>query len=144
MSTYNGWQLLEAMPDGWKFDKSAGSPLHGYEFVTNGKSVMNGQQRALLLVLPRQRQLPFNTDTSPMNRILYHVAEPESKPQQVIDSGYVRTVNELARQQFKLRLLADIRVDLMICELEGWLKSEYISELRKLLNDLGKQECIHV
>lgn len=142
MSTYNGWQLLETMPEGWMIDKSAGSPLHGYEFVTNGKSVLNGQQRALLLVLPRQKQLPF---AEPETRTLSQVEEPpEPKPKQVIDSGYVRTVNELARQRFKLRLLADIRVDLMICEIEGWLKSEYIAELRKLLNDLGKADCISV
>lgn len=143
MNTYNGWQLLETMPDGWQIDKSAGSPLHGYEFVTNGKSVLNGQKRALLLVLPRQKQLPF-AESLPHARTMNHVEEPKLKPQQVIDAGYVRTVNELARQRFKLRLLADIRVDLMICEIEGWTKSEYIAELRKLLNDLGKADCISV
>lgn len=141
MNTYNGWPLLETMPDGWQIDKSAGSPLHGYEFVTNGKSMLNGQKRALLLVLPRQKQLPF---AEPETRTPNHIAEPEPKPQQVIDAGYVRTVNELARQRFKLRLLADIRCDLMICEIEGWAKTEYIRELRKLLNDLGKPDLIPV
>lgn len=143
MNTYNGWQLLETMPDGWQIDKSAGSPLHGYVFVTNGKSVLNGQKRALLLVLPRQKQLPFS-DGSSQAHTLNRVAEPETKPQQVIDAGYVRTVNELARQRFKLRLLADIRCDLMICEIEGWAKMDYIRELRKLLNEMGKPDLISV
>lgn len=33
----------------------------------------------------------------------------------------------------ELRLLADIRADLMVCELEGWDKKEYIKELQKLI-----------
>ena len=28
------------IPDGWHIDKTAGSPLHGYEFITDGKSVL--------------------------------------------------------------------------------------------------------
>ena len=34
----------------------------------------------------------------------------------------------------KEELLKDIRVDLMICEMEGWDKKEYIRELQNLLN----------
>ena len=37
---------------------------------------------------------------------------------------------------FEMRLLADIRVDLMICEIEGWDKMEYIDELKTLVNSL--------
>lgn len=33
-----------------------------------------------------------------------------------------RAFNRLAREKMKLRLLADIRMDLMVCELEGWDK----------------------
>ena len=50
MKTYRDWPLLETLPNGWTIDGSAGSPLAGYAFVTNGKSVLNGQKRALLLV----------------------------------------------------------------------------------------------
>ena len=50
MKRYKYWDLLDELPEGWKIDKTVGSPLTGYEFITNGKSVLNGQKRALLKV----------------------------------------------------------------------------------------------
>lgn len=44
--------------------------------------------------------------------------------------------NRLAREKMKLRLLADIRMDLMVCELEGWGKLEYLDELLALVLSL--------
>lgn len=130
------------MPDGWAVDKTAGSPLHGYSFVTNRKSPLNGQQRALLRVLEPQRLLFCMDSQQPPPKV---IEEPQkSKPVQVFDANYVRTVNELARQRFKLRLLADIKTDLMICEIEGWIKAEYIQELKSLINGLGKPDCLVV
>lgn len=46
--------------------------------------------------------------------------------------------NRLAREKMKLRLLADIRMDLMVCELEGWSKLEYLEELLALVEELRK------
>jgi hypothetical protein len=66
----------------------------------------------------------------------------DENPAQVIDDNYVRTVNELARRKFKQKLLNDIMVDLVICEIEGWYKMEYINEIRRLINDIGNQSCI--
>lgn len=43
-----------------------------------------------------------------------------------------RALNRLAREKMKLRLLADIRMDLMVCELEGYSKLEYLDELLAL------------
>ena len=37
----------------------------------------------------------------------------------------------------KLRLLADIRVDLEICALEGWDKKAYIRELKQLIDSIS-------
>lgn len=34
-----------------------------------------------------------------------------------------KALNRLAREQIKLRLLADIRFDLAVCEIEGWDKA---------------------
>lgn len=48
MKTYKGWPVLEKIPDGWSIDKTAGAPGK-YVFITNGKSVLNGQERALFL-----------------------------------------------------------------------------------------------
>jgi acyl-CoA synthetase (AMP-forming)/AMP-acid ligase II len=47
---YNGWPLLDVIPSGWAIDNTCGSPLSGYVFITNRKSVLNGQQRALLRI----------------------------------------------------------------------------------------------
>lgn len=133
MNTYRGWVLLETMPDGWRFD-GAGSPLHGYSFVTNGKSVVNGQQRALLRVMNPQRQLLLESPRQEVGKVL------PLKPEKHQDASYAKTVNELAREKFKLRILADILVDLTICEIEGWSKLEYISELKSLIDGIGSQE----
>ena len=46
-----------------------------------------------------------------------------------------RAFNRLAREKMKLRLLADIRMDLMVCELEGWDKLEYLDELLALVQE---------
>lgn len=47
-----------------------------------------------------------------------------------------RAFNRLAREKMKLRLLADIRMDLMVCEMEGYSKLEYLDELLALLQEL--------
>lgn len=48
-----------------------------------------------------------------------------------------KALNRLAREQIKLRLLADIRFDLAVCEIEGWDKLEYLNELKNMIDDLG-------
>ena len=45
-----------------------------------------------------------------------------------------KTLNRVAREEIKLKLLADIKIDLQICELEGWDKKEYLNELKKLID----------
>jgi hypothetical protein len=53
------------------------------------------------------------------------------------DKETAKKLNELARHQQIVRLLSDIRTDMMICELEGWDKMEYVNQLRALLDSLG-------
>ena len=50
-----------------------------------------------------------------------------------------RAFNRLAREKMKLRLLADIRMDLMVCEIEGYSKLEYLDELLALVQGLRKK-----
>lgn len=50
-----------------------------------------------------------------------------------------RAFNRLAREKMKLLLLADIHADLMVCELEGWDKLEYLDELLALVQELRKK-----
>lgn len=126
------WQMLDELPNGWRFDKTAGSPVHGYVFATNGKSVINGQKRALIKVA-RECETHFS-----------HAAPAALQPTTVEPAVHVEPappilVNELARKQFELRMLADIRFDLSVCEIEGWSKKEYINELCEMLKQLGKE-----
>ena len=58
MEKYKYWEILKEMPEGWKIDKTSGSPLHGHEFVTNGKSPLNGQKRALLKIQIENKSNP--------------------------------------------------------------------------------------
>ena len=134
MEEYNGWPCYEEIPSGWHIDKTAGSPLHGYEFITNGKSMLSGGKRALARVYKSALRVctPEPDATKTEEKQL-----EESKPVQVIDENYRRTVNDLARKKFEQKLLADIRVDLMVCEIEGWNKLEYLEELKSLINGLG-------
>lgn len=45
---YRDWDILETLPEGWAIDKYCGSPLYGFVFCTNGKSILNGGKRALV------------------------------------------------------------------------------------------------
>ena len=50
-----------------------------------------------------------------------------------------KALNDLARHQLILKLLEDIRTDMIVCELEGWDKMEFIAMLREVINGLGKK-----
>jgi len=129
---YKDWQLFNELPDGWLIDKTAGSPLAGHAFITNGKSVINGQERGLL-------KIKRNSDSNHFKPLPVVKKQEEADPEQVvIDDNYVRTVNELARQKFKQKILNDILVDLMICEIEGWCKLEYINEIKQLIDGIAR------
>ena len=51
-----------------------------------------------------------------------------------------KALNRLAREKMKYRLLADIRFDLAVCEIEGWDKAEYLSEIKNMIDELGGGE----
>ena len=123
------WELLDNLPDGWRIDKSAGSPLCGYEFCTNGSPLKAGYKRALVKV-ERAGETEF-----PILEELPKI-EKQQESTQVIDEKYLKAVNTLARKKFEERLLNDIRVDLMVCEIEGWSKTEYINELKRLIDSM--------
>ena len=133
MNAYKGWSLIDELPEGWRIDKSAGSPLCGYEFCTNGKSVFNGQQRALVFV----------GKTAIENKEQTHfIWQKEKEKEDSVDPAYAKTLNELARKTFEQKMLNDILVDLMICEIEGWGKLDYIQSLKKSISGLLKNKEI--
>lgn len=131
-SKYRDWDILEYLPEGWVIDKTAGSPAPNTVFITNGKSVLNGQKRALLKV---EAKRDINT---PKNEIVKnHFVEANKKVEKTENPIFpAKTVNDLARLKFKEQLLKEIMFDLMVCEIEGWDKKEYINELKKLINSI--------
>lgn len=50
-----------------------------------------------------------------------------------------KAVNRYSREEMKVKLLIDIRSDLIICEIEGWDKKEYILELKDLIDGFYKK-----
>ena len=50
-----------------------------------------------------------------------------------------KSLNRLAREQVKLRILSDIKIDMAVCEIEEWDKTEYINEIKELINSIGKE-----
>lgn len=142
-NNFNGWPIVKGIPDGWSIDKTTGSPLAGHVFITNGKSVLNGQKRHLLQVRKGEVSDANPKSTPPKNTPRAGIAEckqesdSSSYDQQVGDVGFRRTVNEMARERFKLNLLKDIMCDLTICEIEGWCKAEYIRQIKKMIGEIG-------
>lgn len=57
----------------------------------------------------------------------------------ISDNETAKRLNELARHKMIVRLLDDIRIDLMICEIEGWSKLEYIRMLQEEIGNIGRQ-----
>lgn len=57
----------------------------------------------------------------------------------IIDTNCAPSLNRLAREEMKLKLMQDIRTDLMVCEIEGWDKMEYLNELKELIDGFFKQ-----
>ena len=55
------------------------------------------------------------------------------------DEETAKALNDLARHTAILRILKDVRIDLEICEIEGWDKTEYLNLIRQLLNSMGEQ-----
>lgn len=55
------------------------------------------------------------------------------------DKETAKALNDLARHKAIVHILNDIRMDMEICEIEGWDKNEYLNQIRELLNSIGRQ-----
>jgi hypothetical protein len=130
---YRDWDILEELPIGWIIDKTAGSPVAKTVFITNGKSVLNGQKRALLKVESKRDINISKNEIAKQNHIVETNKMAEKTEIQIFPA---KTVNDLARLKFKEQLLKEIMFDLMVCEIEKWDKKEYINELKKMLNSI--------
>lgn len=106
--------------------------------------MLNGGARALVRISPQEVAMPEINQLNRCDDEKPAGIKKSGKRKVIIDASCVRTVNELARQEFKHRILNDILFDLMVCEIEGWSKLEYINEIRCLINSIGRQDCIDV
>lgn len=129
---YRDWKILNSLPNGWVIDKTAGSPLPRTVFITNGKSVLNGQKRALLKV---ESKLLCDEDKKQDNEKHKYIGE--LKKEKPIEQPFpVKTINDLARKKFQEQILKEILFDLMVCEIEGWDKKQYIKEIKTLISSI--------
>jgi hypothetical protein len=118
---------------GWKIDNSCGSPLHGYDFCTNGKSILNGGKRALVRSVRKGAARIEFVEPIKQN----HIVEAKKMVEKTeIPIFPAKTVNDLARLKFQEHMLKEIMFDLMVCEIEKFDKKEYINEIKKLLNSI--------
>lgn len=58
---------------------------------------------------------------------------------ELIGDSAPKLLNDLARHRMITRLYQDILMDLMVCEIEGWDKTEYIREIREAVNSIGEK-----
>lgn len=130
MKMYKYWEVYETLPIGWEVDKTCGSPLTGFDFCTNGKSILKGGKRALVRTMRKDDQTIKFQEQVKQN---YGCQQIETQQKNIFPA---KTVNNLARLKFKEKLLKEIMFDLMVCEIEKWDKRKYINELKKLLNGI--------
>jgi hypothetical protein len=48
MKKYLHYPVFDCIPDGWRVDKSVGSPLHGYAVIVNEFNFLSGKQKRAL------------------------------------------------------------------------------------------------
>ncbi len=129
MEKYKDWDIYDEIPENWKIDNSVGSPVAYTVFITNGKSVLNGQKRALLKVNPKFDSYIKQSEFIKIDNL-------PKLDEDIVDYEFpAKTVNDLSRLKFKQFLLNEILFDLSVCEIEKWDKKEYIRELQTLLNE---------
>lgn len=131
MDKYRYWEIFDHLPKGWVVDKTAGAPAPNTVFITNGKSVLSGEQKRALLRVVAKRDENTQKNEIVKNHFPEVTKMIEKTEQHIFPS---KTVNDLARLKFEEQILKEIMFDLMVCEIEGWDKKEYINELKKMLN----------
>jgi hypothetical protein len=122
-------ERFDEMPDGWKVDRSWGSPECGWMPICDGISVLKGGRKGLLRVNAiKQTEVHSNEIAFPQKK-----AVPDlSKNELVVIAD---TTNQLARARFKEKLLQEILFDLQVCLIEGWDCSQYVKEIKELIDE---------
>ncbi len=128
------WEVLDELPQGWVIDEKNDTPIPNTIFITNGKSLLSGKQkRALLKIKPQILEVEKSQEPKRISLPKEKKEEEKQAPQPYPS----KEANKLARAKMIRKLLADIMVDLQICELEGWDKKEYLQELQDIINSFN-------
>lgn len=126
--------IFERIPDGWHELSGATTAPIGYLFISNGKSRFSKEYRCALV--KNYREFKCQIEDEKQNTVI--TSRPkESRP--VEKSGVYfsdepdlpEKLNNLAREQMKLRLLQDIQMDICVCQIEGIDFKPYLTELKK-------------
>jgi hypothetical protein len=120
---------FDTMPDGWRLDSTWGSPVPGYVPICDGVSRLRGGRKGLL-------KITQTVDAPAAQPPAQKPLKPPKKVETVEDAKAAAWVqNELARAQMKRRLMADLLMDLRICQLEGWPADDYVCSLKYLIDE---------
>ena len=122
-------QKFDVMPDGWKYDSTWGSPLAGYAPICDGVSRLCGGKKGLLRVNDATPESVVSTPQTSRAMPSRQPAEPQDM------RALAMAQNQLAREQTKRRLLADLLMDLQVCRIEGLEPDEYVCDLKSLIDD---------
>ena len=122
-------QRFETMPDGWRLDSTWGSPVPGYAPICDGVSRLRGGRKGLLRIAETVEEPAAQRPAQKLPKPIKAVETAEDA------KAAAWTQNQLARAQMKHRLLADLLMDLRICQLENWPADEYVLELKQLIDE---------
>lgn len=131
------FDMYEELPDGWAIDKRWGSPVAGWVPIWDGMSPLRGGKKGLLRQ-PRPEQVP-EPDTPRLRAPISATAEPKPIISPAEQREVAHTVNQLAREKFKLKLMQEIAFDLTVCKIEGWDSTQYVTELKRLIDEAHRK-----
>ena len=128
------WRVLDSMPVGWAFVENGSMwEPRGYKTAANGLSRLHKDHQSAMV---RMDGFEAHERCGSPAQLDLSIPKPKAtKPKEHRD--YSARFNRLAREKFKEKLLQEVQFDLMVCKIEGWKQSEYIDELRDLINSIG-------
>lgn len=118
---YKHWDVYEVLAVRMESRYNLWLPTFGYDFCTDGKSILNGGKRALVKSIREgDESVKFIEKKEEKTKTVEEEPKKEDLKNQFIFPS--KTVNILARKKFQEQLLKEIKFDLIVCEIEGWDK----------------------
>ena len=130
--------VFDEIPAGWGVIKGTLTAPCGYEFINNRKSRFSHEyQQGLVKCVsepqkaPEEIVLSSSSDKSASSSIFTPDETEKGFGGCFSDEPELPgKLNQLAREETKLRLLRDIAADIVVCKMEGWDYKCYLHELK--------------